>query len=134
MPTNENISPIERGLALALNFAFKQGAACDANLMLHITPDRGNMIKTVLLSKSAKKQLLKVPGFIRDKLLSWVMAVEKNGLEVVRRIPGFHDEPLQGELKGLRSIRLSRSYRAYYRIVRGQVESIFVEGVDKHEY
>lgn len=78
--------------------------------------------------------MIKVPDFIRDKLLAWVVAIQKNGLEIVRKAPGFHDEPLQGELKGLRSVRLSRSYRAYYRIVHDELEFVFVEGVDKHEY
>src|ERR1700674_871491 len=53
---------------------------------------------------------------------NWVEEVEERGLEEVRKIPGYHDEPLRGELKGLRSIRLSRGYRAYYRIVDGQVQ------------
>ena len=52
----------------------------------------------------------------------------------VRKIPGYHDEPLIGELKGLRSIRLSRSYRAYYRIVAGAAVMVNVERIDKHEY
>jgi len=78
--------------------------------------------------------MVEVPSFIRDKLLSWVAAVQKNGLENVRKAPGFHDEPLHGKLKGLRPIRLSRSYRAYYRVVSIQVEFVFVERVDKHEY
>jgi proteic killer suppression protein len=50
--------------------------------------------------------------------LAWVSRVEKAGLEDVRKTPGFHDEPLKGKLEGLRSIKLSRGYRAYYRIVR----------------
>lgn len=92
------------------------------------------MIKVVVLSKSAKKQLMTVPDFIRDKLLAWISAIQKNGLETVRKVPGFHDEPLQGKLKDFRSVRLSRSYRAYYRILRDQVDIVFVEGVDKHGY
>jgi proteic killer suppression protein len=92
------------------------------------------MIKDVVLSRKTRKQMVKVPAFVRDKLLAWVLAVQKNGLEIVRKVPGFHDEPLQGHLKGLRSIRLSRSYRAYYRILHDQVEFVFVEGVDKHGY
>ena len=37
-------------------------------------------------------------------------------------------------LKGLRSIRLSKGYRAYYKIVKDRVEFIRVERVDKHVY
>jgi hypothetical protein len=39
-----------------------------------------------------------------------------------------------GKLKGLRSIRLSRGYRAYYRSVKDAVEFVRVERVDKHGY
>ncbi len=48
--------------------------------------------------------------------------------------PGYHDEPLKGELKGLRSIRLSKGYRAYYKMMKDAVELVRVEGVDKHVY
>jgi hypothetical protein len=34
----------------------------------------------------------------------WVDDVEERGLEEVRKIPGWHDEPLKGERKGQRSI------------------------------
>jgi len=42
----------------------------------------------------------------------WVAAVELDGVEEVRKAPGYHDEPLKGSRAGQRSIRLSRSYRA----------------------
>ena len=80
------------------------------------------------------KQIDKLPSFIGDKLLGWIMEVERIGLEEVRKIPGYHDEPLKGKLAGLRSIRLSKSYRAYYRITKDHIEFVTVEGVDKHEY
>ncbi len=92
------------------------------------------MIRTVVLGKQARKQLRKIPQFIVDKLLAWVLAVEKQGLDEVRKIPGYHDEVLRGKLAGMRSIRLSIGYRAYYRIVKEKVEFVYVEGVDKHEY
>ena len=41
---------------------------------------------------------------------------------------------LKGQLSDIRSIRLSRSYRAYYKIVKNEVEFINVERIDKHEY
>ena len=37
-------------------------------------------------------------------------------------------------MKGFRSIRLSRGYRAYYRVLKESIEFVFVERVDKHEY
>lgn len=92
------------------------------------------MIRSVVFSRRTEKQLDRLPQHIAVKLLAWVKLVEKNGLEEVRKTPGFHDEPLSGPLQGLRSIRLSRSYRAYYRVVRGEIEFVYVEGVDRHEY
>lgn len=92
------------------------------------------MINSVELSSLVKKQLKKLPIHIVVSFQNWVEDVEERGLEEVRKIPGYHDEPLRGELKGLRSIRLSRGYRAYYRIVDGQVKLVNVERIDKHEY
>ncbi len=67
--------------------------------------------------------------------MAWVGAVQVDGLEAVRRLPGYHDEPLRGLWKGHRSVRLSRSYRAIY-VVRndGAVECALVEAVNKHDY
>ena len=47
---------------------------------------------------------------------------------------GYHDESLKGRMKGQRSIRLNKGYRAYYRIVKDTVEFVRVERVDKHVY
>lgn len=92
------------------------------------------MIATIELSSLVKKQLKKLPIHIVVSFQNWVEDVESRGLEEVRKIPGYHDEPLRGELKGLRSIRLSRGYRAYYRIVDDLVKFVSVERIDKHEY
>ncbi|MFH1018900.1 MAG: hypothetical protein V1798_12090 [Pseudomonadota bacterium] len=92
-------------------------------------------IKIVRLSKRVRKDLWKVPGHVVDKLETWVDAVERNGLEEVRKLPGYHDEPLHGSRTGERSIRLSRSYRAIYVVFReGTVEMASVEEVSKHDY
>lgn len=67
--------------------------------------------------------------------MAWVGAVQLDGLEETRKLPGYHDEPLHGEWKGYRSIRLSRSYRAIYSIKNdGSLEFALVENVTKHEY
>lgn len=92
------------------------------------------MINIVELSSLVKKQLKKLPIHIVVSFQNWVEDVEERGLEEVRKVPGYHDEPLRGELKGFRSIRLSRSYRAYYHVVDGQVKFVNVERIDKHEY
>jgi proteic killer suppression protein len=76
-----------------------------------------------------------MPRHIVENLAAWVDDVEARGLEEVRRIPGYHDEPLHGDRRGQRSIRLSRSYRAIY-VVKddGGAELVSVEEVSKHGY
>jgi proteic killer suppression protein len=54
------------------------------------------VIYSIVLSENAKKDLRKVPSHIFRKLLTWVEAVELRGLEEVRKISGYHDEPLHG--------------------------------------
>ena len=89
----------------------------------------------VTLTRNAEKQLRKVPRHVAVKLKAWVEIVGKQGLEGVRKIPGFHDEPLAGPRYGQRSIRLSRAYRAIYQIHNDEDCSLAsIEEVNKHEY
>lgn len=89
----------------------------------------------ITLSRRAIRDLEKVPRHIEFKLLSWVEAVESEGLENVRKISGYHDEPLKGSRVGQRSIRLSRSYRAIYETKsEGPPRILEVQEVNKHEY
>lgn len=93
------------------------------------------MIYRVDISKTAQKQLRKVPHYVVTKFLAWVDDVEHRGLEEVRKIPGFHDEPLKGKRKTQRSVRLSKSYRAIYEIRKdGSIEFVEVQEVNNHEY
>lgn len=87
------------------------------------------------LNKDAKKDLLKVPAYIKEKLLLWVDAVERMGINQIRKIPGYHDEPLKGERQEQRSIRLNKAYRAIY-VENEQKEIIIISiiEVNKHEY
>ncbi len=55
------------------------------------------------------------------------------GIEEIRKISGYHDEPLQADRKGLRSIRLSKSYRAFYIEYQNDIIIEVIE-VNKHEY
>ena len=92
-------------------------------------------ITKVVLTKEAKKNLLKVPSHVTRKLEGWVFMVETDGLEEARKIPGYHDEPLRGRRVGQRSIRLTKAYRAIYEIKKdGQLEFVSIEEVNKHEY
>lgn len=93
------------------------------------------MIREVRISRNAEKQLRKVPLHVAEKLQVWVELVSTDGLEEVRKIPGYHDEALRGKRRGQRSIRLSRAYRAIYeQLTDGTLEFVSVEEVSKHEY
>jgi proteic killer suppression protein len=92
------------------------------------------LIRKVVFGNRAKKDLRVLPAYIVLKLQDWVEDVEERGLEEVRKVSGYHDEPCVGNMKGYRSIRLSRGYRAYYRILREEVEFAFIERVDNHVY
>lgn len=92
------------------------------------------MIRHVEMTKLAEKQLRKVPRHIKVNLMIWIAAVEWEGLEEVRKVSGYHDEPLIGQRLGQRSIRLSRSYRAIYEVKVASIEFVSIEEVSKHDY
>ena len=97
------------------------------------------LYRKVVLTKQAKKDLTRLPSHIlmkfKFKFKLWLSLVEYRGVENARTTPGYNDEPLKGNLKGYRSIRLSRSYRAIY-IERGEgnIELLEVIKVNKQEY
>ena len=93
------------------------------------------MVHRVIWDKTVEKTLAKIPAFIRDKFIAWALVVERVGLREVRKLSGYHDEPLKGVRKGQRSIRLNRSYRAIY-VERedGTIRIVEVIEVSKHEY
>lgn len=89
----------------------------------------------VLLSQKAKKQLTKLPQYIVDKLSLWVEAVNHSCIREIRKISGYHDEPLSGNRLGQRSIRLNKSYRAIYiELDNDQIQFIEIIEVTNHEY
>ena len=72
------------------------------------------MLRTkVIITADAEKTLHKLPKQVVIKLRRWVGQVNLFGLREVRKIKGFHDEPLKGDRKGQRSIRLNKAYRAF---------------------
>lgn len=92
------------------------------------------MVTRVRLSGRAQKDLMTVPRHVAIKLGARVDDVTVRGLEEVRKVPGYHDEPLKGRRAGQRSIRLSRAYRAIYAIRVDDVTFVSVEEVNKHDY
>ena len=92
-------------------------------------------IYNVVFKKKLGNELQKLPRHVVSKLAAWIDAVKHDGLSQVRKIPGYHDEPLKGSRKGQRSIRLSISYRAIYIISSlGQMELVEIIEVNKHDY
>ena len=93
------------------------------------------MINEVKLSKRAEKNLRKVPKHVAVNFFVRKREVETHGVETVKKIPGYHDEPLQGKLKGyVRSVRLGLGYRAFYRITGETVKCLLVEDINRHDY
>lgn len=92
-------------------------------------------IRDVFWSKRVSKQIDNLPNSISLKLYAWISLVKLVGLREVRKRKGFHDEPLQGERFGQRSIRLNIAYRAFYIVKCDRtVEFIEIIEVNKHEY
>lgn len=92
-----------------------------------------NVSTRVSHSRAFEKQLVKVPEFIRKKAMFWVFLVGTRGIAEVAKSPGFHDEPLKGERKGQRSVRLNKAYRLIYKVIEDRVHIELLE-VNKHDY
>ena len=80
-----------------------------------------------------QKDLKKVPKHIKSRLIVWGEKIRNYGVREVRKIKGYHDEPLKGKRKGQRYIRLSRHWRAIYREEKDGTINI-VEEINKHKY
>lgn len=87
----------------------------------------------VEFATKVKKKLRYLPKYIVANLLDWIEEVEDKGIQEVRKIPGYHDEPLMGSWKGFRSIRLSRTYRAIYS-EHTDIKIISIVEINNHEY
>lgn len=94
-----------------------------------------NQTYNITINQKARKQLAKLPIYIVAKLQAWVDAVSHDGIFEVRKISGYHDEPLHGNRSGQRSIRLNKSYRAIYtELDSGEIFFIEIIEVHNHEY
>lgn len=93
------------------------------------------MITQVLIQKHALKDLQKTPVYLQEKFQSWLIAVNKTGIEEVRKRPGWHDEPLKGDRSKQRSVRLNKQWRVIY-IINTDSATEFIEVVEvtPHEY
>ena len=86
------------------------------------------------ISKLARKALQKAPLQVQKKFYKWTLLVNISGIETARKISSFHDEPLQGERNGQRSIRLNKQWRALYIEENKQDILITVIEVNAHDY
>jgi len=85
--------------------------------------------------RTVQKQILKLPFSMVGSFYDWVHAVEQLGMERVRVLPGYHDEKLKGPLRGLRSVRISKTYRVlYYETEQGLVKVARITRISKHDY
>ncbi len=87
----------------------------------------------VHVTRSASKQLTTAPIQVQQKFRAWRDAVQTLGLLSVRRVAGFHDEPLKGKRQGQRSIRLNKQWRAIYQETNGILEILILE-IMPHDY
>jgi toxin HigB-1 len=93
------------------------------------------VITGVKITKQALKALGQTPLHIQEKFRAWLVAVNKAGLMETRKSPGWHDEPLHGQRKGQRSIRLNKQWRAIYVIKDdGLIEFVEIIEVTPHDY
>ena len=64
----------------------------------------------------------RLPKNVEKKFLEWEKAISEKGLVEVKKMPGYHDEPL-ASIKGRHSVRMSDGYRACY-------ETLIKDGVE----
>ena len=83
--------------------------------------------------KKVSKQLKKIPVDILMRYEKWKDIVSISGLEGLKLIKGFNDEPLSGEWQGYRSSRLNIQYRVIYQV---ENEKLYVKviRVTAHDY
>jgi proteic killer suppression protein len=72
---------------------------------------------------------------VARKFQNWQEAVQKRGLQEVRKSPGFHDEPLKDPRyrgSNCRSVRLNQSFRVIY--CEGTQGSVVIQSISNHDY
>jgi proteic killer suppression protein len=76
-----------------------------------------------------------VPVHIADKFFKWKMDVQGMGIREVRKVTGYHDEPVKGSEIGRRSVRLNQAWRLFYvESETGEFYVVAVEEINHHEY
>jgi len=87
----------------------------------------------ILEHRRVAKSLRHAPEWIAKEYEVWKELVLKQGPEVLREFPGYHDEQLKGIRSGQRSSRLNRQYRVIYTVDRDLI-TVYVLEVTPHRY
>lgn len=88
---------------------------------------------TILEASEVKKELRRCPQRIREKYEQWKAIVRTGGPRVLLKLPGLHDEPLQGQWREFRSSRLNLQWRVIYQ-VQAESVTVAVVRISAHDY
>lgn len=88
---------------------------------------------TVSESRSAEKQLDKVPKEIAEKYEFWKNVVIISGPLGLKQFSGFRDHSLKGQWAGARSSYLNAKWRVIYTVDAGRLNILVLE-VNAHDY
>jgi len=88
---------------------------------------------TIYEKKALIKSIKTIPLHIRKEYEIWKRIVELQGVQGLKEMKGYHDEPLKGEWKGCRSSRLSLKWRVIYMAEKEQL-AVYVIEVNAHQY
>jgi len=93
------------------------------------------MVTLVEITKTAQKNLKRIPKHILIQFDLWVEIIETEGYKAMQEIRGYNDHALIGNRKGQRSAYLSRSWRVIYTLDERSFNlSVEVLEVNNHDY
>ncbi len=88
----------------------------------------------VIVSDNVQKSLRKLPKQILILFGEWIKLIKEEGYFEMKKISGYRDHALKGNLTGKRSSSLTKSYRVIYHIIQEDVLIVNVIEVNKHDY
>lgn len=129
---NETHKVVCAAVAGILGPAKLRGPAVAANL----AKQAPKLKSVVSLSHETQKLIDKhrLPPQVINKFEIWKKEIQEKGLAEVRKIPGYHDEPIH-VIQGARSVRLNGEFRLFYTLEKSQgVETLRILKITPHEY
>lgn len=129
---NETHKVVCAAVAGILGPAKLRGPAVAANL----AKQAPKLKSVVSLSHETQKLIDKhrLPPQVINKFETWKKDIQEKGLAEVRKIPGYHDEPIH-VIQGARSVRLNGEFRLFYTLEKSDgVETLRVLKITPHEY